>query len=111
MYKKNGRKWIQFINQFDDNSASLQNFNDSYNDDDTVDDNLEDGLKELKESLCLARYQLNKNDDDDKKNNHTYNDDETERTENITDTSFDSYDDNYSKEFVFTTTTTNATKY
>ena len=88
----------------DNNSASLQNFNNSYNDDDSIDNNLEDGLTVLKESLRLARYQFNKNDDDDMKNNKTYEDDETERTKIITDTSFDIYDDNYNEEFVFATT-------
>jgi len=75
--------------------------NDSYNDDDSVDDDLEDGLTELKESLRLARYQLNKNDDDDKKN--TYDDDETESTKMIPDKSFDIYDDKYTEEFVSAT--------
>ena len=75
--------------------------NDSYNDDDSVDDDLEDGLTALKESLRLARYQVNNIDDDDKKN--TYDDAETERTEIITDTSFDIYDENYNEEFEFAT--------
>ena len=34
--------------------------NDNYNDDDTVDEVLEDGLKELKELLNLAHYNLKK---------------------------------------------------
>ena len=75
--------------------------NDSYNDNDSVDDDLEDGLTALKESLRLARYQVNNIDGDEKKN--TYDDDETERTEIITDTSFDIYDENYNEEFEIAT--------
>ena len=68
----------------------------------------------MKELLHLAHYKLNNNDDDDDKLNknsdnddkniYTYNDDDTECTENITNASFDSYNDNYNEEFVFTTT-------
>ena len=43
--------------------------------------------------------------DADDKINYTYDDDATEFTENIYDTSFDSYSDNYNEEFILATTT------
>ena len=67
----------------------------------------------MKKSLHLAHYKFNKNDNNDK-NNYSFpsettthyksDDDNTESTENLTNTSFDSYDNNYNKVFAFTST-------
>ena len=68
----------------------------------------------MKQSLHLAHYNFNKNDNNDDKNNYSFpsettthyknDDNDTAKTENFTNTSFDSNDENHNKLFAFTTT-------
>ena len=58
----------------------------------------------MKELLALTYYNLNTTDANDKIN-YTYDDDDTEFTKNIYDSSLDSYSDNYNEESILATTT------